>query len=126
MRLHGLSIARKVQLLAALVLVGLVPTIVAAFYLERSSRESKQEALDHSLAQTAAAQEAQLSTYFAEARTLILFGAQDDAWADFYALPGSREQKVRRGGEVVDDVNEGLAYFEHLYSGAISEVCFID
>jgi hypothetical protein len=93
MRLHGLSIARKVQLLAALVLVGLVPTIVAAFYLDRSSRESKRDALDHSLAQTAAAQEAQLSTYFAEARTLILFGAQDNAWADFYALPGSREER---------------------------------
>src|SRR4051812_17938008 len=126
MRLGGLSITRKVQLIAGLMLVGLVPTVVAAVHLERTSHAAKRDALDHSLAQTASSQQAQLSTYFAEARTLILFGAQNNVWADFYGLPGSRARKIRRGGVVLDRLNDGLAYYEKLYAGAISEVCFID
>jgi methyl-accepting chemotaxis protein len=126
MRFANLSMGRKVQLLAALVLLGLLPTVAAALLLERSSQARKRETLDLSLAQTLDAQQGRLSTYFAEARTLILFGAQNDAWARFYGLPGSRVAKLRRGGEVVDSVNRGLAYYEHLYPGAISEVCFID
>ena len=67
-----------------------------------------------------------LNAHFTRARSIILLTAHTPEFRDFYAESGTRDQRVRRGGEVVDKVNEALAYLEQLYPDRIGEACFID
>jgi diguanylate cyclase (GGDEF)-like protein len=83
-------------------------------------------ALDGALANTADAQAQVLEDYFSRARSIDLLTANSPAFQDFYALPGSRAAKVRRGGPVVDQANEALGYLEELFPDSIGEACFID
>lgn len=74
-----------------------------------------------------AAQQAQvLDAYFARARSIILLTAHSSEFRQFYAEPGDRDQRVRRGGPTLDAVNGSLGYLEQLYPDRIGEACFID
>jgi diguanylate cyclase (GGDEF)-like protein len=68
----------------------------------------------------------QLNAYFARASSIILLTANNAAYRQFYAETGDRDRLVRRGGPVVDAVNDSLAYLEQLYPDRIGEACFID
>ena len=83
-------------------------------------------ALDGALANTATAQAQVLEDYFSRARSIDLLTANNPAFRDFYALPGSRAAKVRAGGPVLDKANEALGYLEQLFPDSIGEACFID
>jgi diguanylate cyclase (GGDEF)-like protein len=74
-----------------------------------------------------AAEQAQvLNAYFARARSIILLTAHSSEFRQFYAEPGERDQRVRRGGPTLDAVNGSLGYLEQLYPDRIGEACFID
>jgi hypothetical protein len=65
-----------------------------------------------------------LEDYFSRpARSLT---ANNPAFEDFYALPGSRAAKVRRGRPVLDKANSALGYLEELSPDSIGEACFIE
>jgi diguanylate cyclase (GGDEF)-like protein len=83
-------------------------------------------ALDGALANTARAQAQVLQDYFSRARSIDLLTANNPAFQDFYALPGSRAAKVRAGGPVLDEANRALGYLEELFPDSIGEACFID
>src|SRR3954452_18512494 len=74
-----------------------------------------------------AAEQAQVfNAYFARASSIILLTAHSSDFARFYAEPGNRDQRVRRGGPTVDAINNALGYLEQLYPDRIGEACFID
>jgi diguanylate cyclase (GGDEF)-like protein len=83
-------------------------------------------ALDGALANTASAQAQVLEDYFSRAQSIDLLTAHNPAFQDFYALPGSRLAKLRRGGPVPAKVNRALGYLERLFPTSIGEACFID
>jgi diguanylate cyclase (GGDEF)-like protein len=67
-----------------------------------------------------------LNSYFARASSIILLTAHGAEFRQFYAEPGDRDQRVRRGGPTLDAVNDSLGYLERLYPDRIGEACFID
>jgi diguanylate cyclase (GGDEF)-like protein len=67
-----------------------------------------------------------LNAYFARASSVALLTAHSSAFREFYELPGARDEKVRRGGRVLDAVNSSLGYLQRLYPDRIGEACFID
>jgi hypothetical protein len=67
-----------------------------------------------------------LDAYFARASSIILLTAHNPAFGQFYAEPGSRAERVSRGGPTLDAANEALGYLEELYPDRIGEACFID
>jgi diguanylate cyclase (GGDEF)-like protein len=74
-----------------------------------------------------AAEQAQiLDAYFARASSIILLTAHSSEYRRFYAEPGDRDQRVRRGGATLDAINNSLGYLEQLYPDRIGEACFID
>src|ERR1044072_7054610 len=54
------------------------------------------------LTQDAAEQAQVLNAYFARASSIILLTAHSSEYRRFYAEPGDREQRVRRGGTTPD------------------------
>jgi len=80
----------------------------------------------NALAYDAAEQAQVLNAYFARASSIILLTAQSSDYRRFYAEPGNRDQRVRRGGATLDAINKSLGYLEHLYPDRIGEACFID
>jgi signal transduction histidine kinase len=120
---RGLLTLRVMLLVLA---IGLVPLSAGAVVLRHESMVRQQEEQDASLGNAAAAQSASLENYFARARSVILITAQNPAFADFYALPGSRIERIRRGGPAVARLDAALGYLERLYPGSIGEACFID
>ena len=78
------------------------------------------------LTHDAAEQVQVLDGYFARARSIILLTAHSAEYRRFYAEPGDRDRKVRRGGATLDAVSESLGYLERLYPDRIGEACFID
>src|SRR3712207_9363981 len=75
-----------------------------------SARSHAKAALEGALANTAGAQAQVLEDYFSRARSIDLLTANNPAFQDFYALPGSRAAKVRRGGAGLGPANEALGY----------------
>jgi signal transduction histidine kinase len=120
---RGLHTVRAMLLILA---VGLVPLSAGAVVLRHESISRQQEELDSSLQASAAAQSTALDNYFARARSVILLSANNPAFADFYALPGTRAERIQRGGPPVERLNQALGYLESLYPGSIGEACFID
>ena len=110
-------ITRKTQLLAALLLLGLVPSLVGAIFLARSEQANRQKTHDTTLSQTLQGESSSLASYFDKARKQMLVGANKQRVGR--VLPAAREPAP--GGGVVDAVNGALAYFERLYPGAIGE-----
>jgi diguanylate cyclase (GGDEF)-like protein len=78
------------------------------------------------LAHDAAEQAEVLNAYFTRARSIILLTAHGAEFRQFYAEPGARDQRVRRGGPTLNAINESLGYLEELYPDRIGEACFID
>jgi diguanylate cyclase (GGDEF)-like protein len=107
-------------------LVGALGLLVVGIGLGVSEHGSAVTGQHEALAHRAAVQARRLDDYFARSRSAILLTAQNPAFRDFYALPGSREQRTRAGGPTVDRVNEALGYLERLYPASIGEACFID
>jgi diguanylate cyclase (GGDEF)-like protein len=67
-----------------------------------------------------------LNAYFARASSIILLTAHSSEFRRFYAEPGDRAQRVRKGGPTLDEINSSLGYLERLYPDRIGEACFID
>jgi diguanylate cyclase (GGDEF)-like protein len=67
-----------------------------------------------------------LNAYFARSSSIVLLTAHNPAFAEFYAEPGDRDQRIRRGGKTLDRANQALSYLEQLYPDRIGEACFID
>jgi diguanylate cyclase (GGDEF)-like protein len=67
-----------------------------------------------------------LNAYFARASSIILLTANSSEYRRFYAEPGDRDRRVRRGGATLDAINNSLGYLEQLYPDRIGEACFID
>src|SRR5215213_3477707 len=73
-----------------------------------------------------AAEQAQvLNAYFARASSIILLTAHSSEFVRFYTEPGNRDQRVRRGGRTLNEINNALGYLEQLYPDRIGEACFI-
>src|SRR5689334_5039412 len=75
------------------------------------------------LSHDAAEQTEVLDAYFARASSIILLTAHGAEFRQFYAEPGNRDQRVRRGGPILDAVNDSLGYLEQLYPDRIGEAC---
>src|SRR5207302_10633802 len=71
-------------------------------------------------------QSRRIDDYFARARSIMLLTGQNPVFRDFYAEPGTRTQRVHRGGRDLDRVNAALGYLETPYPDSIGEACFID
>jgi diguanylate cyclase (GGDEF)-like protein len=103
---------------AALLIFGIVTGVAG----HRDAVTEQREALVHSSVEQAR----DLENYLARARAVALLTAENPVFADFYSLPGSRVERIRAGGPVVDRINDALGYLEQLYPDSIGEACFID
>ncbi|MDP8908025.1 MAG: EAL domain-containing protein, partial [Chloroflexota bacterium] len=55
-----------------------------------------------------------------------LLASQESAFTDFYSAPGTREERIARGGRLMERVNNAVKYVARLYPRSIGEACFID
>ena len=113
---------RSLLLILTGALVLLVVGVSAGFAGHTRALTRERNELHHE----AVEQAQQLNAYFTRASSIILLTANNAAYRQFYAEHGSRDLRVRRGGPVVDAVNNSLAYLEQLYPDRIGEACFID
>jgi signal transduction histidine kinase len=123
---RGRSVGRAARVIALVVAIGLFPLAVGAALIRSNSAQDADRDLDRTLANDAAQQALGLEHYAARARSIMLLMANMPAFADFYRVPGTREERIERGGPVVERVHTALAYLEQLYPGSIGEACFID
>jgi diguanylate cyclase (GGDEF)-like protein/PAS domain S-box-containing protein len=94
---------------------------------DATRRQSDERArVDGALADRTNAEASLLENYFEQARTIVLLTAKAPALQRFYELPGTRAERIARGGPVVDDVKAAFSEVESLYPTSISEGCFID
>ncbi len=107
-------------LVAGVVLVG------ASVGLSVLGAREDRAALDSSLLREGRKHTEAITEYFGRARDLMLLQAQNPSFADFYAAPGNRLDKVAAGNAHLDRAVHSLAYLESLYGGRIGEICFID
>ena len=114
---------RRFSLSVLLVAICLLPVGIGS---GASAHSHAAAALDGALANTASAQAQVLEDYFSRAHSIDLLTANNPAFQDFYALPGGRAAKLRRGGPVLDKANQALGYLEELFPDSIGEACFID
>src|SRR4029450_7231973 len=78
----------------------------------------------NALTQDAAEQAKVLNAYFARAGSTIRLTAHSSESRRFYAEPGDRDQRVRRGGATLDAINNSLGYLEQLYPDALARDSF--
>jgi diguanylate cyclase (GGDEF)-like protein len=114
---------RRISFTVLLVAICLLPVGIGS---GASAHSHAAAALNGALANTAGSQAQVLEDYFSRARSIDLLTAKNPTFQDFYALPGDRAAKVRRGGPVLDEVNDALGYLEELFPDSIGEACFID
>jgi hypothetical protein len=113
----------KIRRVLAAAGVGLVVAGAASAALGGAKNDT---ALDRRLVEQAATESKILSDHFAKAKTEILKASQNPAFASFYALPGTREERIAAGGPVIDAVQAQMKQLEGLFpDGIVSEVCFI-
>jgi len=67
-----------------------------------------------------------VSDYFGRSRALTQILAKNPSFAEFYATPGRRADKINKQIRSVRNANEALAHLETLFPGSIGEACFID
>jgi diguanylate cyclase (GGDEF)-like protein len=115
--------ARVVPPIALLLAIALLSIAVGAAAADHAR---ERDSLDRALSAEAREQAAELQDYFARARSLTLVTANNPAYRQFYELPGSRAERIRAGGRVVEEAERGLSYLEELFPGSIGEACFID
>jgi len=120
-------VPRSAWVVVLLVLgVGLVPLGLGASVLQAKEREHQRAAIDRALTGEVTAQVSALHEYFERARSVILVTAQNPSFGDFYSLPGTRVERIRADGPVLQQAGEALAYLERLYPTSIGEANFID
>jgi PAS domain S-box-containing protein len=112
--------------MALIAAIGLVPLAVGIVVVRRSSAEHARVVLDQALTSESRDRAVALDNSFERARSVILLTAHNPAFAEFYALSDTREQRVLNGGPVVRRSEQALAYLERLYPESIGEACFID
>src|SRR5437867_10785420 len=78
------------------------------------------------LMQRATEQSQVLNDYFERSRSIMLITAQNPAFAEFYDVPGTHDERIRSGGTALHEANAAMDYLEKLYPGRIGEACFID
>src|SRR2546423_9734907 len=78
------------------------------------------------LMQRATEQSQLLNDYFERSRSIMLITAQNPAFAGLYDLPGTHDDRIGSGGEVLGQANAAMDYLEKLYPDRIGEACFID
>jgi signal transduction histidine kinase len=112
---------------AVLVLgIGLIPLSVGAWVISRASEQHADASLDRTLADEVSQQTASLESYFERSRAIVLVAAQNPAFADFYRLGGTREERVLSASPALDEIHSQLSYLGGLYPASIGEACFID
>jgi diguanylate cyclase (GGDEF)-like protein len=89
-------------------------------------RSEQTLALDHALSSKVDEESNRLADYFERARSIALLTAHNPGFAEFYAEPGSRVDKVIERGPALLRAEGALAYLEKLYPTSIGEACFID
>ena len=97
---------RRFSLSVLLVAICLLPVGIGS---GTSAHGHAVAALDGALANTAAAQAQVLEDYFSRARSIDLLTANNPAFQEFYALPGSRVAKIRAGGPALNKANRRSA-----------------
>jgi diguanylate cyclase (GGDEF)-like protein len=115
--------ARVVPPIALVLAIALLSIAVGAAAADHAR---ERDSLDRALTTEAREQAAELQDYFARARSLTLVTANNPAYRQFYELPGSRRERIRAGGRIVEEAERGLSYLEELFPGSIGEACFID
>ncbi len=108
------------------VAIGLVPALVAAFFLMRTARSDANSRTDAEISRQAEAQRSTFEAYFERARSSALLTAQNPSFLSFYRERGTREARVRRNGPALRAATQALGFLETLYPNSISEACFID
>ena len=88
--------SRTLKITALVVAIGLVPLLIVGVLVKQ--RESDRAAVDSALVSRANVQAAELEAGFARGRTVALLMAGNPSFGDFYARPGTREQKVAAQG----------------------------
>ena len=109
-----------------LVLAGALVLLVVGVSAGFAGHTSELTRERNDLTQEATGQAQVLNAYFARASSIVLLTAHGSEFRQFYAEPGTFDERVRRGGPVLDAVNDSLAYLQQLYPDRIGEACFID
>jgi hypothetical protein len=122
----GRPAVTMLRVVALVMLIGLVPLAVVAVVIHKKDVAAEKARVDRNLAHQVDAERNALSDYFDRARSIDLLSAQNPAFTDFYAQPGTLEQKINRGGVTNRQVNHALLYLASLYPATIGEACFID
>jgi diguanylate cyclase (GGDEF)-like protein len=107
-------------------LVGAVVLLITGISVAFSGHARTLTRERNDLTHDAAEQAQVLNAYFTRASSIILLTAHSSEYRRFYAEPGDRDRRVRRGGPTLDAINDSLGYLEQLYPGEIGEACFID
>ena len=115
-----------VRTITFVALVAGVALLIGSVGLGLRERSAERRSADLALTGMATDEAAQLEDYFARSRSIMLLTAQNPAFRDFYADPGTRLEKVRARTAHVRESEQALAYLETLYPTAIGEACFID
>lgn len=110
--------------LAAMIFSVLLLASTGVYAHQQHSRAVEQ--LDRSLTVAAEDQASSLRGYLERARSIVLVTANNPVFAQFYEEPGSRTEKIERGGPLLEQVNQALVYLTALYPHSIGEACFID
>ena len=93
----------------------------AYFQLARS-----RNTMNQSLKEAAAQEAFSLANSFDRAHAVVLLTAQNPAFADLYAAPGTREQKIAANVHALQQAKTALVFLQSLYVGAVGEADFID
>jgi hypothetical protein len=109
--------------MALVAVVVLLVLLIAATVVEHRDAVKQER---RGLAFEAREQAQVLTNYFARARSLTQVMARNPAFREFYELPGTRTERIRRNGSVVRETQASLAYLEELFPDSIGEACFID
>ena len=113
---------------ATALILGVTMTLAALIVLLQGTRdaEAKSQSQDRRLTAAAQASAALLAEHFERAVAADLQLAAQPAFKDFYRLPGTVDQRIRKHSPVVSRVEQGLSAIEKIFPDAVSEVCFID
>jgi hypothetical protein len=122
-RFEAWRVIVKIRRVLAAAGVGLVVAGAASAALGGAKTDT---ALDRRLVEQAATESKILSDHFAKAKIEILKASQNPAFATFYSLPGTREERIAAGGPVIQAMQAQMKDLEGLFpDGIVSEVCFI-
>ena len=118
-----LARSNGVVLAILVLLLVLLPLLLSTVVVQGKQRRTTE---DRGLTFEAEQQTANVADYFSRSRALTQILAKNPTFAEFYAAPGRRLDKIRAQIRPVRGANDALAYLESLFPGSIGEACFID